>query len=102
MTRLWTIIGVADVPKSFGWYQSLLGQTETAPVHDYFGQILDEDGTGRSCSVSTNGMPMNIHRWRVPTLPRLAMAFSCFSASTTSTPPCQEPVRSPGLKKNPM
>ena len=41
MKRTWTIIGVADVPASFTWYQSLLGRPETAPAHDYFGQILD-------------------------------------------------------------
>src|ERR1700761_2987120 len=49
MKRLWTIIGVADVPRSFVWYQSLLGQPQTAPAHDYFGQILDEDGTVLLC-----------------------------------------------------
>jgi catechol 2,3-dioxygenase-like lactoylglutathione lyase family enzyme len=49
MKRVWTIIGVADVPKSFRWYQSLLGLTETAPAHDYFGQILDGDGTVLLC-----------------------------------------------------
>jgi len=36
MKRTWTIIGVADVPQSFKWYQSLLGLPETAPAHDYF------------------------------------------------------------------
>ena len=49
MRRLWTIIGVADVPKSFQWYQSLLGLPETAPAHDYFGQIIDTDGTVLLC-----------------------------------------------------
>ena len=49
MKRIWTIIGVADVPQSFKWYQSLLGLTETAPAHDYFGQILDGDGTVLLC-----------------------------------------------------
>ena len=34
MKRLWTIIGVADVPASFKWYQSLLGLPETDPPHD--------------------------------------------------------------------
>ena len=29
MKRTWTIIGVADVPQSFKWYQSLLGLPET-------------------------------------------------------------------------
>ena len=45
MKRIWTIIGVADVPRSFKWYQSLLGLAETAPAHDDFGQIVDSDGT---------------------------------------------------------
>ena len=45
MKRTWTIIGVGDVPRSFKWYQSLRGLSETAPAHDYFGQILDSDGT---------------------------------------------------------
>jgi catechol 2,3-dioxygenase-like lactoylglutathione lyase family enzyme len=49
MKRLWTIIGVADVAGSFKWYQSLLGLPETAPAHDYFGQILDTDGTVLLC-----------------------------------------------------
>ena len=49
MRRMWTIIAVADVPASFKWYQSLLGLPETAPAHDYFGQILDSDGTVLLC-----------------------------------------------------
>ena len=49
MKRTWTIIGVSDVPSSFKWYQSLLGLPETAPAHDYFGQILDSDGTVLLC-----------------------------------------------------
>jgi catechol 2,3-dioxygenase-like lactoylglutathione lyase family enzyme len=49
MKRTWTIIGVADVPHSFKWYQSLLGLPEKAPVHDYFGQIVDSDGTVLLC-----------------------------------------------------
>ena len=53
MRRTWTIIGVADVPRSFKWYQSLLGLAETAPAHDYFGQIVDADGTVLLC----------LHRW---------------------------------------
>jgi len=43
--RTWTIIGVTDVPGSFKWYQALFGQPATLPAHDYFGQILDSDGT---------------------------------------------------------
>ena len=53
MKRTWTIIGVRDVPDSFKWYQSLFGQHATAPAHDYFGQILDEDGTVLLC----------LHQW---------------------------------------
>src|SRR5207248_9903662 len=53
MKRIWTIIGVSDVPSSFKWYQLLLGQPEAAPAHDYFGQILDTDGTVLLC----------LHRW---------------------------------------
>jgi catechol 2,3-dioxygenase-like lactoylglutathione lyase family enzyme len=49
MKRIWTIIGVADVPRSFRWYQSLLDLPETAPAHDYFGQIVDQDGTVLLC-----------------------------------------------------
>src|SRR5256885_2461904 len=49
MRRTWTIIGVSDVAGSFKWYQSLLGLPETAPAHDYFGQILDSDGTVLLC-----------------------------------------------------
>src|SRR5262245_32952459 len=49
MKRTWTIIGVADVVRSLNWYQSLFGQPESAPAHDYFGQILDGDGTVLLC-----------------------------------------------------
>ena len=49
MKRTWTIIGVADVAGSFKWYQSLFGQAPTSPAHDYFGQILDSDGTVLLC-----------------------------------------------------
>ena len=49
MKRTWTIIGVADVCLSFKWYQSLLDLPETTPSHDYFGQILDSDGTVLLC-----------------------------------------------------
>lgn len=53
MKRTWTIIGVRDVRSSFKWYQSLFGQAETFPNHDYFGQILDTDGTVLLC----------LHQW---------------------------------------
>jgi len=49
MKRTWTIIGVADVASSFSWYQSLFGQPQSAPAHDYFGQVLDTDGTVLLC-----------------------------------------------------
>ena len=49
MKRIWPIIGVADVPHSFRWYQSLLGLAETTPAHDYFGQIVDAGGTVLLC-----------------------------------------------------
>jgi catechol 2,3-dioxygenase-like lactoylglutathione lyase family enzyme len=49
MRRMWTIIGVGNVTRSFTWYQSLLGLPETAPAHDYFGQIVDADGTVLLC-----------------------------------------------------
>ena len=49
MKRTWTIIAVNDVRASFAWYQSLFGQPATAPAHDYFGQLLDADGTVLLC-----------------------------------------------------
>lgn len=49
MKRLWTIIGVSDVARSFHWYQSLLGKPRTSPAHTYFGQIVDSDGTVLLC-----------------------------------------------------
>ena len=49
MKRTWTIIGVRDVALSFKWYQSLFGHAESAPAHDYWGQILDQDGTVLLC-----------------------------------------------------
>jgi catechol 2,3-dioxygenase-like lactoylglutathione lyase family enzyme len=64
MKRIWTIIGVADVPKSFKWYQSLLGLPETAPAHDYFGQIVDADGTVLLC----------LHAWGAHEHPSLTSA----------------------------
>jgi catechol 2,3-dioxygenase-like lactoylglutathione lyase family enzyme len=53
MKRTWTIIGVNDVKSSFKWYQALFGQTATLPAHDYFGQILDTDGT----------VLLSLHEW---------------------------------------
>jgi catechol 2,3-dioxygenase-like lactoylglutathione lyase family enzyme len=53
MKRTWTIIGVADVPRSLKWYLSLLGLPETAPAHDDFAQVVDSDGTVLLC----------LHQW---------------------------------------
>ena len=53
MKRTWTIIGVADVPASLRWYQTLFGYPVSPPAHDYFGQILDSDGTVLLC----------LHQW---------------------------------------
>jgi catechol 2,3-dioxygenase-like lactoylglutathione lyase family enzyme len=49
MKRTWTIIAVADVASSCKWYQTLFGQPSTSPAHDYWGQILDSDGTVLLC-----------------------------------------------------
>ncbi len=62
MRRTWTIIGVSDVPGSFKWYQSLLGLPKTAPGHDYWGQILDSDGTVLLC----------LHEWGAHEHPSLS------------------------------
>ena len=62
MKRTWTIIGVADVACSFRWYQSLFGQIASRPAHDYFGQILDSDGTVLLC----------LHQWGAHEHPSLS------------------------------
>jgi len=62
MKRTWTIIGVADVARSFHWYQSLFGQPRTSPAHDYFGQIVDSDGTVLLC----------LHQWGAHEHPSLS------------------------------
>jgi catechol 2,3-dioxygenase-like lactoylglutathione lyase family enzyme len=62
MRRTWTIIGVADVARSFAWYQSLFGQPRSAPAHDYFGQLLDTDGTVLLC----------LHQWGAHEHPTLS------------------------------
>jgi catechol 2,3-dioxygenase-like lactoylglutathione lyase family enzyme len=49
MKRAWTVIAVRDVAKSFAWYQALFAHAATSPVHDYFGQIVDSDGTVLLC-----------------------------------------------------
>lgn len=42
-----------DVAHSLNWYQSLFGQEASKPHHDYFGQVVDTDGTVLLC----------LHRW---------------------------------------
>ncbi|SFG85046.1 hypothetical protein SAMN05518865_12056 [Duganella sp. CF458] len=62
MKRTWTIIGVADVAHRFNWYQALFGQPQTAPAHEFFGQLLDQDGTVLLC----------LHQWGSHDHPTLA------------------------------
>lgn len=62
MKRTWIIIGVRDVARSFAWYQRLFGQPATAPEHDYFGQLVDADGTVLLC----------LHAWGAHDHPSLA------------------------------
>ena len=64
MKRTWTIIGVADVARSFNWYQRLFGQRDTTPAHDHFGQIIDTDGTVLLC----------LHQWGAHDHPTLMSA----------------------------
>jgi catechol 2,3-dioxygenase-like lactoylglutathione lyase family enzyme len=59
--RIWTIIGVRDVPRSFRWYQSVFGQEPTSPDHPDFGQLLDSDGTVLLC----------LHEWDIEGHPSL-------------------------------
>ena len=62
MKRTWTIIGVADVARSFAWYQALFGQAATAPAHGFWAQLLDDDGTVLLC----------LHEWGAHEHPTLA------------------------------
>jgi catechol 2,3-dioxygenase-like lactoylglutathione lyase family enzyme len=66
MKRTWTIIGVRDVAASFQWYQTLFGLPPTRPEHDYFGQILDTDGTVLLC----------LHEWGAHDHPSLTSPAS--------------------------
>jgi catechol 2,3-dioxygenase-like lactoylglutathione lyase family enzyme len=61
MKRLWTILGVRDVARSYAWYQHLLGLPPGAPAHTYFGQLRDADGTVLLC----------VHEWGVEDHPPL-------------------------------
>jgi len=49
MRRTWTIIGVADVARSYAWYRELLGLPPSDPGHGHFGRLLDDDGTILLC-----------------------------------------------------
>jgi catechol 2,3-dioxygenase-like lactoylglutathione lyase family enzyme len=49
MRCTWTIIGVKNVAASQTWYQELLALPATAPAHEYFGQIVDDDGEVLLC-----------------------------------------------------
>ena len=62
MKRTWTIIGVGDVAASYKWYQALFGLPVTPPAHDYFGQLLDTDGTVLLC----------LHQWGAHDHPSLS------------------------------
>jgi len=62
MKRIWTIIGVADVARSFQWYRSLFGLAASQPAHEHFGQILDADGAVLLC----------LHLWGSHAHPTLA------------------------------
>ena len=64
MRRTWTIIAVRDVSASFQWYRALFGQPAGLPAHDYFGQILDSDGTVLLC----------LHAWGAHEHPPLTSA----------------------------
>ena len=101
MKRTWTIIGVANVPESFKWYQSLLGLPETAPAHDDFGQIVDSDGTVLLC----------LHKWGAHEHPSLASPHHAepgnglllFFGSTTLRSLCRErALSSAGWKRSRM
>jgi len=62
--RTWTIIAVADVTRSLKWYQALLGLQASPPVHDYFAQLADSDGTVLLC----------LHEWGEHDHPSLTSA----------------------------
>jgi catechol 2,3-dioxygenase-like lactoylglutathione lyase family enzyme len=62
MKRTWTIIGTADVARSYEWYRSLLGLPPSQPAHAYFGTLQDDDGTMLLC----------LHAWGEHDHPTLA------------------------------
>ena len=60
MKRTWTIIGVADVPQSFEWYQSLLACRRRTLLTTTSGKSSTR--MERSYSVSMSGVPTGIPR----------------------------------------
>jgi hypothetical protein len=75
------------VPRSFKWYQALFGQPVTLPAHDYFGQILDSDGTVLLC----------LHEWGAHEHPSLKRRICAKLAR-----PHQAETRTPTLELIPM
>ncbi len=53
MNRLWTILGVSDVRRSFMWYLELLGLPTAEPAHEHFAELQDTDGSTL----------LALHRW---------------------------------------
>lgn len=107
MRRTWTIIAVRNVASSLARYQALLDMAPTAPAHNYFGQVVDTDGTVLLC----------LHRWGDHEHPSLASpANGCpgnglllflrvddFDATLTwawtlNLPLAEEPHTNPGTK----
>ena len=58
MKRTWTIIGVGDVPASFGWYQTLFGQPAALLPMPTLGKSSIR--MELSCSASMSGVPTSI------------------------------------------
>jgi catechol 2,3-dioxygenase-like lactoylglutathione lyase family enzyme len=105
MNRIWPIIGVADVAASFAWYQSLLCLPPSSLAHNYWGQLLDPDGTVLLC----------LHQWGAHDHPslsnphqaipghglllffRVANFAACLQAARALIPGLAEP---PGLNPN--
>jgi len=53
MKRIWTIIGISDMPGSFRWYQSLFGQPESRAFRlgqEWKGRLLGDTEKGLGSS----------------------------------------------------
>src|SRR3546814_3832578 len=94
MKRTWPIIGVADVARSFRWYQMLFGQPAVAPAHEYFGQLCDDDGTVLLClhRWGDHGHPTlanpdrsEEHTSELQSLMRISYAVFCFKKTNITT-----------------